>query len=76
MFKNINSKIVFFFLLISKIVGANLNRHIFLIAAGQILADYKVKKITHKKFNRILFIKNLGKLRSQILGTSETVISK
>ena len=49
MFKNINNKIVFFFLLISKIVGANLNRHIFLIAAGQILADYKVKKKSHTK---------------------------
>ena len=72
MFKNINNNIVFFFLLISKNVGANLNIHIFLIAARQILAYYKVKKkITHKKFNRILFIKNLDKLRSQILGSSE-----
>ena len=48
-FKNIIKKMYFSFLLISKIVGANLNKDFFFIAAGQILADYKVKKNSQKK---------------------------
>ena len=45
---------------IYKVAGTYLNRYFFLIAAGQILADYNVnKKITHKKFNIILFYQKL-----------------
>ena len=50
------TKIVFFFLLISKIVCANLNRDIFFwLPLNKV---WLVKKICTKKFNRILFIKN------------------